>query len=117
MMASEIHASIGRTSARSYRNRGYVEPGRQRKRDLGGPRSEECQGLIDDASTAVARLSEAGFVCPVVTIQSRIGKGIFSIEEFQEWFRSFADPFCELGVRSVGPYIFIQYGEGFSVTR
>jgi histidinol phosphatase-like enzyme len=39
--------------------------------------------LIDDAPAAVASLSEAGFLCPVVTIQSRIGKGLFTVEEFQ----------------------------------
>jgi len=50
--------------------------------------------LIDNASAAVATLSDAGFVCPVVTIQSRIGKGLFSLEDFHVWFRSFA---VELG--------------------
>ena len=61
--------------------------------------------LIDDASAAVANLSEAGFVCPVVTIQSRIGKGLFSLEEFQRWFGSFAVQLREHGAVVVGPYV------------
>ena len=42
------------------------------------------------AGEAIARLSRAGFVCPVVTVQSRIAKGLFSAEEFLGWFRDFA---------------------------
>jgi D-glycero-D-manno-heptose 1,7-bisphosphate phosphatase len=61
--------------------------------------------LIGDADAAVARLSSAGFVCPVVTIQSRIGKGFLSIEEFQDWFRKFAAQFRTQGAEVVGPYV------------
>jgi histidinol phosphatase-like enzyme len=39
---------------------------------------------------AVARLSAGGFVCPVVTVQSRIAKGLFSLPKFEIWFASFA---------------------------
>ena len=60
---------------------------------------------IDDASAAVANISKAGFVCPVVTIQSRIGKGLFSLEEFQEWFRNFAVEFRQHGAEVLGPYV------------
>jgi D-glycero-D-manno-heptose 1,7-bisphosphate phosphatase len=44
-------------------------------------------------------------VCPVVTIQSRIAKGLFSIEEFDAWFRRFADGLALRGARLVGPYV------------
>jgi histidinol phosphatase-like enzyme len=38
---------------------------------------------IDCATEAVRMLSGAGFVCPVITVQSKIGKGLFTEEEFQ----------------------------------
>jgi D-glycero-D-manno-heptose 1,7-bisphosphate phosphatase len=44
---------------------------------------------IPGAAEAVARLSAAGFVCPVVTVQSRIAKGLFSSAEFETWFAAF----------------------------
>jgi len=37
---------------------------------------------IPGAFEAVARLTRAGFVCPVITVQSRIAKGLFSLEDF-----------------------------------
>ena len=61
--------------------------------------------LIEHAEQAIARISQAGFLCPVVTVQSRISKGVFSLEEFQLWFSNFA---CTLGVRGasiLGPYV------------
>jgi histidinol-phosphate phosphatase family protein len=60
---------------------------------------------IDDASTAIAALSAAGFVCPVVTIQSRIAKGLFSADEFGGWFQSLAAHFARHGANVVGPYV------------
>lgn len=46
--------------------------------------------LIPGVVEAVARLSSAGFVCPGVTVQSRIAKGLWSLSEFEIWFASFA---------------------------
>src|SRR5262249_36720519 len=46
--------------------------------------------LIPGAVEAVACLSAAGFICPVVTVQSRIAKGLFSLAEFETWFAGFA---------------------------
>jgi D-glycero-D-manno-heptose 1,7-bisphosphate phosphatase len=46
--------------------------------------------LIPGVVEAVARLSAAGFVCPVVTVQSRIAKGLFLMADFQAWFATFA---------------------------
>jgi histidinol phosphatase-like enzyme len=46
--------------------------------------------LIPGVVGAVALLSAAGFVWPVVTVQSRIAKGLFSLPEFEIWFANFA---------------------------
>ena len=58
--------------------------------------------LIPAADVAITRLLENGFVCPVVTIQSRIEKGLFTEAEFRAWF---ADFFSNLGLDLKGPYI------------
>jgi D-glycero-D-manno-heptose 1,7-bisphosphate phosphatase len=60
---------------------------------------------IEDAAAAVGSLLAAGFVCPVVTVQSRIAKGFFSVEDFQLWFRRFSVEFSEHGADIVGPYV------------
>jgi histidinol phosphatase-like enzyme len=39
--------------------------------------------LILGVAAAIARLSVAGFVCPVVTVQSRITKGLFTMRDFE----------------------------------
>ena len=61
--------------------------------------------LIPGVVEAVARLSSAGFVCPVVTVQSRIAKGLWSLEEFETWFASFAAELRLRGAIVVGPYV------------
>ncbi|MCI0628087.1 MAG: HAD-IIIA family hydrolase [Acidobacteria bacterium] len=61
--------------------------------------------LIAGADEAIARLSRAGFVCPVVTIQSRIAKGIFSDKDFRAWFRVFTAQMGSRGAHIVGPYV------------
>jgi D-glycero-D-manno-heptose 1,7-bisphosphate phosphatase len=61
--------------------------------------------LIEDAGSEIARLSRAGFLCPVVTGQSRIAKGFFSLEEFQSWFSNFARHLSGCGAYVVGPYV------------
>ncbi|MDB4923090.1 HAD-IIIA family hydrolase [Mucilaginibacter sp.] len=58
--------------------------------------------LISGAGRAVARLLEANFICPVVTIQSGIGKGRFTDKEFRDWFFDF---FGQLKLDVKGPYI------------
>ena len=60
---------------------------------------------IPGAVRAVARLTRTGFVCPVVTVQSRIAKGLFSAEEFGEWFRGFAHVLDRENARVAGPYV------------
>ena len=61
--------------------------------------------LIPGAAEAVARLTAAGFVCPVVTVQSRIAKGLFSMAEFEAWFANFAADLETKGALIVGPYV------------
>ena len=60
---------------------------------------------IPGSLEAVAVLCEAGFVCPVVTIQSRIGKGIYTEAAFLAWFQSFSDTLAESGAFLKGPYV------------
>ena len=61
--------------------------------------------LIDGAADGIAKLSAAGFVCPVVTIQSRIEKGVFSAEAFMSWFAVFRTSLGRYGANVVGPYV------------
>lgn len=58
--------------------------------------------LIPGADLAITRLIDFGFVCPVVTVQSRIEKGLFAESEFRTWF---ADFFGNLSLDVKGPYI------------
>ena len=58
--------------------------------------------LIPGADRAITRLLAAGFLCPIVTVQARIEKGLFTESEFRGWF---ADFFGSLGLEVRGPYI------------
>jgi D-glycero-D-manno-heptose 1,7-bisphosphate phosphatase len=60
---------------------------------------------IPGAARAIRRLSANGYVCPVVTIQSRIGKNIFTAEDFSAWFRGFQLQFAAEGAILAGPYV------------
>jgi D-glycero-D-manno-heptose 1,7-bisphosphate phosphatase len=53
----------------------------------------------------VARLVQNGFVCPVVTVQSRIAKGLFSAAAFETWFDGFASRLRDQGAHVEGPYV------------
>ncbi len=66
------------------------------------PESLDEMTLIPGAGLAIARLLAAGFLCPVVTVQARIEKGLFTESEFRAWF---ADFFGNLGLDVKGPYI------------
>jgi D-glycero-D-manno-heptose 1,7-bisphosphate phosphatase len=61
--------------------------------------------LIKGADRAVARLSNVGFVCPVITVQSGIAKGRFTEEEFLDWFGTFSEMMQRRGARLEGPYV------------
>lgn len=69
------------------------------------PERLEELSLIPGVVEAVARLTAAGFVCPVVTVQNRIAKRLFSSAGFEAWFASFAVKLREHGAHVVGPYI------------
>jgi D-glycero-D-manno-heptose 1,7-bisphosphate phosphatase len=58
--------------------------------------------LIPGADRAIMRLLAAGFICPVITVQARIEKGLFTESEFRAWF---ADFFGNLRLDVKGPYI------------
>ena len=60
---------------------------------------------VPGAVEAVARLASAGFVCPVITVQSRIAKGLFSATQFVDWFREFGELVRRRGATVHGPYV------------
>ena len=60
---------------------------------------------IADAADAVALLCRAGLVCAVVTVQSRVEKGLYSEDDFREWFQSFSADFAARGAFLEGPYV------------
>jgi D-glycero-D-manno-heptose 1,7-bisphosphate phosphatase len=61
--------------------------------------------LIAGAGEALALLGSAGFVCPVVTVQSRIEKGVYSEADFRRWFDSLQATLAETGAFVAGPYV------------
>ena len=61
--------------------------------------------LIPGVAEALSRLTDAGFVCPVVTVQSRIAKGLFTLAEFRHWFAAFASGLADRGALVAGPYV------------
>ena len=61
--------------------------------------------LIPGAVEAVRLLNQHGFICPVVTVQSRISKGIFSFDDFMHWFRTFQSDLRCAGAEVLGPYL------------
>ena len=61
--------------------------------------------LLDGVGAAVEKLSRAGLKCPVVTIQSRIAKGLFSMDQFLTWFGTLRAELDDLGGHVVGPYV------------
>ncbi|MBI2834037.1 MAG: HAD-IIIA family hydrolase [Acidobacteria bacterium] len=60
---------------------------------------------IDGVAAGVARLCQAGFLCPVVTVQSRIEKGFFTESDFRQWFAALARDMAAHGATLHGPYV------------
>jgi len=60
---------------------------------------------VPDAHKAVAALNRAAMRCPVITVQSRIEKGLFTEAPFLSWFRDFAADMRTLGAYLEGPYV------------
>jgi len=61
--------------------------------------------LIPGVIEAIAQLANKGFFCPVVTIQSRIGKGIFTEKEFLAKFNDLAKKMQKHKAYIQGPYV------------
>lgn len=61
--------------------------------------------LLPGAVTAIKTLNSAGFICPVITVQTRIAKGLFSEADFRAWFTTFQDTLTRQDARVVGPYL------------
>jgi len=61
--------------------------------------------ILPGVPAALAKLSQAGFRCPVVTVQSRIAKGYFTEAEFGRWFDNLAAQMMQAGARLEGPYV------------
>ena len=60
---------------------------------------------LPGAVEAIAHLCAAGFRCPVVTVQARIEKGLFTENEFRQWFQVFAAGIKQQGALLEGPYV------------
>jgi D-glycero-D-manno-heptose 1,7-bisphosphate phosphatase len=54
---------------------------------------------------AIQLLNQAGFLCPVITVQSRIEKGIYSEQAFLDWFRAFQGQCQAQQATLLGPYV------------
>ncbi len=61
--------------------------------------------LIPAALTALRMLRRHDFLCPVITVQSRIARGVYSVADFRTWFRTLQQHLEENGAEIVGPYV------------
>jgi D-glycero-D-manno-heptose 1,7-bisphosphate phosphatase len=61
--------------------------------------------LLPGIADAISRLNSNGYACPIVTVQSRIAKGFFSLADFTQWFEAFAASLCRSGAEILGPYV------------
>lgn len=60
---------------------------------------------ISGSIEAVRLLNEAGFRCPVVTVQSRIEKGVYTDAAFRVWFKLLQAQFRIHKAELLGPYV------------
>ena len=61
--------------------------------------------LLPCAAEAVRLLNAHGFVCPVITVQSRIAKGTYTADAFLLRFRQLQAELAQQGAAIVGPYV------------
>ena len=61
--------------------------------------------LINGSAEAIALLNAAGFLCPVITVQGRIGRGMYSEADFLDWFEGFREDLEQSGAQLLGPYV------------
>lgn len=67
--------------------------------------SPDAYGMIPGAASAIAQLNRKGFLCPVVTVQSRIAKGLYTETAFRTWFSSWQESLAREGAYVLGPYL------------
>lgn len=60
--------------------------------------------LLPNAVEAIRLLNREGFACLVITVQSRIAKGMYSKEDFLSWFSRFQADLSTEGATVQGPY-------------
>jgi D-glycero-D-manno-heptose 1,7-bisphosphate phosphatase len=60
---------------------------------------------LPECVEAVRLLNQAEFLCPVITVQSRIEKGIYSEQAFLDWFGMFQAHLQAQNALLVGPYV------------
>lgn len=60
---------------------------------------------IEGALKSVRILINNGFLCPVITVQSRIAKGVYSEQAFLDWFAGFRARWHDAGATLLGPYV------------
>ena len=60
---------------------------------------------IPGAADALRRLVGAGFLLPVITVQSGVARGRFTLDEFLAWFAAFRDGMALEGASLLGPYV------------
>ncbi len=65
--------------------------------DIGYPHLDEHLVLINGGAEAVARLNAAGYVTVVVTNQSGVGRGLFTLERMETFNRMLVDRLAEDG--------------------
>jgi len=60
---------------------------------------------LPGVAAAVRLLTAHGFACPVITVQSRIGKGLYSAADFAAWFAAFQADLAGADASIHGPYV------------
>jgi len=61
--------------------------------------------LIPGAIEGIRLLNLHRFICPVITVQSRISKGMYSYQEFLDWFEGLRALLRQEGAEILGPYV------------
>ena len=61
--------------------------------------------LVEGVFEAISKLNKAGFICPVITVQSRIAKDYFSDQDFLAWFDLFTKDAAQYNAEILGPFV------------
>jgi D-glycero-D-manno-heptose 1,7-bisphosphate phosphatase len=61
--------------------------------------------LIPGAIEALRLLNQARFICPIITVQTRIEKRVFTEAAFRDWFATLEQTFRQEGVKIHGLYV------------